>query len=190
MKIYLIRHGETEGNVKHVLIGQSESPLTKKGLEQAKKLSNRLKNKNIDIIFSSPSSRAQDTAKEILKNHSDVEYILDNRIMERNFGLYEGKTRLEDWDWSNLPEGVETDKEVFQRVKSFLQEINEKYEDKNILISCHAGTKINILPILTKQPIKDWVNVVMPNTSFSEFELLEDGTYKIHTLNCTKHLEE
>jgi broad specificity phosphatase PhoE len=189
MKIYLIRHGETEGNVKHILAGQSESPLTQKGLEQAKKLSNRLKDKKIDIVFSSPLSRAQDTAKEILRNHPDTEYILDDRIMERSFGLYEGKARLENWDWLNLPKGVETSKEFSLRVKSFIKEITEKHGNKNILISCHAGAKINILPILTKQPIGYWVNVLIPNTSFSEFELLEDGTYKIHTLNCAKHLD-
>ena len=64
--LYLVRHGETEWNVKKINQGQSESALTEVGIEQAKETGEKLKHIKFDAIFSSDLSRTQRTA-EIIK---------------------------------------------------------------------------------------------------------------------------
>ncbi|HOV13114.1 MAG TPA: histidine phosphatase family protein, partial [Spirochaetota bacterium] len=61
MKIYLVRHGETDWNVKKLMQGWKDSPLTERGVENAKKLSNRLKYLDFQYIFCSPANRALKT---------------------------------------------------------------------------------------------------------------------------------
>ena len=67
MKLILTRHGETVDNIKGILQGQNPGKLSENGIQQAKQLALRLKNENIDAIYSSDLARAADTAKEIYK---------------------------------------------------------------------------------------------------------------------------
>ena len=66
MKLTFVRHGETEENVKNIIMSQLNGKLTKGGLEQARKLAKRLANEKFDIIYCSDSQRTKDTAKEII----------------------------------------------------------------------------------------------------------------------------
>ena len=59
MKIYFVRHGETEWNVKKIFQGVKDSPLTSLGKEQARKLKNRLNQLDFDYFYSSPLGRAK-----------------------------------------------------------------------------------------------------------------------------------
>ncbi|MEJ2267962.1 MAG: histidine phosphatase family protein [Nanoarchaeota archaeon] len=83
MKLIIVRHGETEENLKKIWQGHLQGKLTKKGIEQAKKLANRLKDEKLDVIFSSDLDRASDTAKEIAKFHSEVPIYLVEDLRER-----------------------------------------------------------------------------------------------------------
>ena len=69
--LYLVRHGETEWNVKGITQGQTNSSLTENGKQQALNTANDLKNINFDAIFSSDLTRTQDTA-EIIKLDRDI----------------------------------------------------------------------------------------------------------------------
>ena len=68
MILYVVRHGQTEWNLEHRCQGISDIPLTEKGIEEAKQLQELVKSLNIDVVISSPLSRARDTAKILVDN--------------------------------------------------------------------------------------------------------------------------
>ena len=65
MKLYLVRHGQTEKNKYGLVQGQTEADLSLKGIEDAKKLQDLISSLNIDVVISSPLRRAIDTAQII-----------------------------------------------------------------------------------------------------------------------------
>jgi len=67
MKIYLIRHGETTGDIDDRFGGDYDDHLTQRGKSQAQELAEKLKGKRIEIIFVSPRIRAKETAEEVRK---------------------------------------------------------------------------------------------------------------------------
>ncbi len=90
--IFLIRHGNTEFNEKKLFRGHFDVPLDSTGIEQAEKTGKFLKDIKLDIIYSSPLSRAYKTA-EIIKKYqkSDMEIIREDGFIDLNFGDWEGK---------------------------------------------------------------------------------------------------
>lgn len=147
-KLFLVRHGEAESNVKNILnsdLGQNHYHLTEKGREQVKKLANTLKNEKIDMIFSSPFLRTKETA-EIIAKKCGLEIIIDERLKELGVGDFNGKT-IEEFDAVFPTEesraekagfGVETGESVRKRLEYFLKEIDEKYKNKNIVVVSHG----------------------------------------------------
>ena len=152
MKLYVIRHGQTDWNVAGKCQGRTDIELNSTGIEQAKKAKTQLKDYKIDLIICSPLKRARKTA-EIINEAIDCKIISDERIIERNCGNIEGTTK-EEWpsivnedidiinnynlNWNKLK--VEPIQNVCNRVWNLLDEIEEKYKDKNILLVTHGGT--------------------------------------------------
>ncbi len=89
MKIYLMRHGETEYNRVGRLQGQSDIPLNEFGIQLAEKTAEGLKSVNFDAVFSSPLQRALETAR-IVTGSRDVKVETDERLKEIHFGAGEG----------------------------------------------------------------------------------------------------
>jgi broad specificity phosphatase PhoE len=95
MRIFLIRHGETTGDVEDRYGGDYEDHLSKKGIEQSLELGRILKPKNIKIIYHSPKIRASETAK-ILAEKINVKMISIKDIRERNsYGILTGLVKSE-----------------------------------------------------------------------------------------------
>ena len=92
MELYLIRHGETAWNDKKLIQGNIDIPLNAEGVNQAKILSEILKEIPFDIIFTSDCRRAKKTAIELAKK-TKVKCTLDKRLRNRNFGDWEGLTK-------------------------------------------------------------------------------------------------
>ena len=142
--IYIIRHGQTDWNVEGRYAGRIDVPLNEAGINSAKKLKEKFKNKGIDVVISSPLIRAQQTAKCI----TDKELILDDRIIERSNGDLEGKlkTEIEDEIDFNDPNevryNIESILDFRNRIEDFFNEIDNKYKNKNVLIVTHAGVSI------------------------------------------------
>lgn len=96
MKIYIVRHGKTDWNVSGLIQGKTDIPLNKIGEKQAEIAKEKIEDK-IDICFSSPLKRAIKTAQIL----SDVNPIIDKRLVERNMGEFEGKPAL-NYDSKNI----------------------------------------------------------------------------------------
>lgn len=90
MIIYVLRHGQTNYNLEGKFQGQVDVPLNALGIAQAKEVGKSLFNVQFNLVFSSPLTRALQTAR-YATNQNIIE---DNRIIERSFGLLEGKKVL------------------------------------------------------------------------------------------------
>lgn len=95
MKIYLIRHGQTTGDIEDRYGGDYDDHLTEHGKEQAEELARKLKHSGIEIIFCSPKIRAQETAAIVAKEIGcQIEVIQD--VRERNaYGIFTGMVKSE-----------------------------------------------------------------------------------------------
>lgn len=89
MKLYIIRHGETDWNKEKRLQGQSDTQLNEYGIELARITGEALKDVHFDYIFSSPLKRAYKTA-ELIRMDRPVKIITDDRLKEICFGVNEG----------------------------------------------------------------------------------------------------
>ena len=200
MRLIITRHGETEENVKKIIMGSLlPGNLSKKGREQAKKLAERLRKEKIDTIYSSDLSRASDTARGVAGYHPHTELVLTKEIRECDFGEFQGKPmeevglrnfleRYEELDFSSV--GGENTEQIFMRAEGFLNSVIKKHLNDTILLVTHeVFKKVLICVILNKghEHIKNLGK--LDNTSLSIFEIDEDRSHKIHVLDCTKHLE-
>lgn len=148
MHIYITRHGETDWNVQRRVQGRTDIELNEKGKEQARIAKKELENEKIDLIICSPLKRTMQTA-QIINEERNIPIIYDERIIERDFGVCEGKYQDEFdfigfWDYKeNLQyEKAEDMKALFDRVYNFLDRIEEEYKDKAILLVTHGGIAI------------------------------------------------
>lgn len=139
--IYFVRHGQTEWNKIGKMQGHKDIELNNEGKEQAKVVKEKLQNIKFDAVFSSPLKRAKETAKIICNQ----EIIIDDRLIERYNGELEGKFKNEikvfpDFnDPNDTRFGIEPLNNFKGRVYSFLDEVMQKYKNKNILVVTHAG---------------------------------------------------
>lgn len=148
MKLYIVRHGQTDGNVNKIMDGVRDIDLNENGIEQAKTTRDTLKNIDFDLVICSPLSRTKHTMEIININHTEV--IFDCRIKERDCGEFTGKSfdsldRNLYWNYFDKTcyEKAESMEHLFNRVYLFLDEIKEKYKDKTILLVTHEGiTKV------------------------------------------------
>lgn len=141
--LYFVRHGQTNHNVNKLLAGRCDIPLNDEGVMQARDSALNFKDIKIDLIFCSPLIRAKQTCKEINKYH-EVEVIIDDRLMERDFGVYESKPYecvdgKKCWNYycDMYDKEIEPLKDVFTRVDSLVNDIKKEYFGKNILIVAH-----------------------------------------------------
>src|SRR3954470_7385192 len=94
MRIIAVRHGETEWTAAGREIGQLDSALTPKGVEQAERLAVRLSRLKIDAVYSSDLGRAMATAAAIAARRG-MQVIPDPALRERHMGIFQGLTTAE-----------------------------------------------------------------------------------------------
>ncbi|MBT3324070.1 histidine phosphatase family protein [archaeon] len=190
MKIYLVRHGQSEANKNNTTQGQIDSPLTEKGIEQAKAIANRLKLENIDLAYSSDLQRASKTAEEILKFHPKIRLNKIKELREMSKGKYEGmkhKHFYDELEKQNLlychfrPEGGENYSDRLPEIAKFYNTL----PDKNILIVAHGGSIICSILHLLNVPIEEYRKYLSNNTSLTVI-----NNKQIKILNCTEHLSK
>ena len=176
MKLYVVRHGRTEYNEKRIFCGRTDIPLCGKGKEQLPTLAENSRTYGLDVIFSSPLIRAVETA-QAAADACGVPVITDERLMERNFGDFEGTTVNTDADQDcrynfayKYPNG-ESYLEVAVRVYNFLDEIRAKYADKNVMIVAHGGVCRIIRTYCTNMTDDEFYAFSHPNCAVVEYEI-------------------
>lgn len=190
MKLYIIRHGQTDWNRARKLQGRTDIPLNERGRYVAELTQEGLKDVAFDLAFTSPLVRAKETAEIILKGRN-IPIIEDERIVEVNFGAYEGEDfRLDNENLQNFfskpeayypVEGSESMESILQRTGDFLLELYEhpKYQNSTILISTHGAALCGLLCNIKKWEKADfWKGGLHKNCGLSIVEVT-DGIPKI-----------
>jgi broad specificity phosphatase PhoE len=162
--LYFMRHGESEFNKANKWVGGStDSPLTKKGIEQAQEAGDQLKKAGItfDIVIASPLKRAIQTAEEVVQviGYPSEKIHINEDTIERDFGSLEGKKQLVaatkyTFDESSIDRhnGVETLTDFQERVNEFLKYLYTLPED-NILLVGHGAFGRALRRAVNKEPI-------------------------------------
>lgn len=146
MKIYVVRHGQTDYNINGLFQGRKDIPLNSVGIKQAEETAQKFKNISVDIILVSPLTRAKETAKYI-SNVTGIKPVIEQDLIERNFGDMEGKPNREDCNIKMLLDyeknynicNVEPIQSLFKRVSDCLDKIIDKYMGKNVVLVTHGG---------------------------------------------------
>lgn len=147
MKIYLIRHGQTTGDVEDRYGGAYDDDLSEKGITQSETLAQDLVNSGIQIIFSSPMKRAQQTAK-ILSNKLNCQILTIDDLRERNKnGILTGMTKSE--ALLKYPELVEKLKDYKSQIEG--AESQDDFEDriKKSFLKIVSSSKYSTIGIVT-----------------------------------------
>jgi len=171
MRLYFVRHGESEANTRHI-ISNRESPLglTPLGREQANALAERLKDIAFNAIFCSPVFRARETA-DILSASFGIPYQVTESLREYDCGILEDQSDEESWrlhrayfeDWTlrynyrNKPEGGECFLDIQDRFLPFIESLKDR-EGEHILLIGHGGLFHLMLPILFSNIDNDFVS--------------------------------
>lgn len=177
MKLYIVRHGQTDWNARKIMQGNTDVPLNQVGREQAINIQESLTNEVIDVCISSPLKRAYETASIICNNKVDIE--TDIRLEERDLGELEGKSvdlynSKMYWDYSlnSNEKGVENIQDLFSRVTSFYDDLKQKYSDETILIVAH-GAVVRALHFVINGYNEDtrFLKFDVPNCCCFEYEV-------------------
>jgi probable phosphoglycerate mutase len=175
-KIYFIRHGETVWNVENKICGATDSPLTNKGIEQAKEVAAKIKELGItaDEILYSPLSRAKDTAL-IIAEATGIPAKEEQRLFEQNFGKYEstardGKEFLEaKKQFLNRYDGGESMLHLAQRIYNLLDDI--KAADKTFILVAHNGIARVIHSYFYEMSNDEYAAFGIKNCEIAEYDL-------------------
>lgn len=176
--IYIFRHGQTEYNRDSKFTGFVDSKLTKTGFEDAQIIAERLKDKKFQVAFETRLSRSKQTLKPVLKFHPECKKIIvDDRMIERNYGYLNSKTHLQvvkkfgtkkydEWhrSWNIHPPMGESFADVEKRVKSFIKYLKEfiKKEKVNVAISSHGNSIRLFRKIIEGLSIKETCEMFVP----------------------------
>jgi broad specificity phosphatase PhoE len=198
MLIYIIRHGETYGNINGD--GFAETDLTPNGMRQIAFLGKRFKDEKINKIYTSPLKRAIKTTNAIKSFHDDTPLIVDFSLLEKGT----------DPDYSGLPDdeilkltpyakigerkalGEENDEKAYKRAKEFIEKIKAENDfDSTVVVVAHGTFNSFLVLAALDFPLKENFNFSHLNTGVTLVNYLEeDGVIKtkLKFLNDTSHL--
>ena len=159
---YFVRHGESEGNAARIFTGQTDSPLTARGRQQAAAVAEELANVKFDRIVSSDLSRTRDTAETIAKRHGiPVEVVPALReidVGERTGKDFDEAAGMPGWNDDGFVAwpGGETLDQVLARTLGAIERLTRESPGKTILVMGHGGVnRILLSHFLGKLPKLD-----------------------------------
>ena len=187
MRIYVIRHGETDLNVRGVLQGWLDAPLNDSGRLLAGITGRALRGVRFDGCFSSPLRRARETAETVLyESANPVPIVTDERLKEIFFGERDGSRMTPEeaqrfftdpFSAGRFP-GGEGVPDVCARTQAFLAELTARDDGKTYLVSTHGCAMRAMLNRLYDDPRDYWHGHVPYNCSVTVVEA-EGGRARI-----------
>ncbi len=198
--LYFIRHGETQWNAEGRVCGRSDVNLSEVGREQAQRLADRLKSAAIDAIYSSPLKRARQTA-EIIAQATGVEPIVEEDLVELDYGSWEGRTFREiieseregfaAWDTDPgkmAPPGGETGIEGLRRVAHVMDALAGRHPRGKVAVVCHKTVgRLAVCHALGVPATEYRRRLSMENAAVNIIERSQQG-WRLVLFNDTSHL--
>lgn len=175
MKLYAARHGQTIWNTQNRICGLTDIELTEKGVEQARELARTAEGLGVDLVLASPLKRARETGR-IVAEHSRAPLLADSRLTEQNYGVYEGVDGKDPRFLENKRNfayrypGGESMMQVAQRVYGLLDEVREKYKDKNVLVISHGGVCRIIRTYFMDMTNEEFFRYTLGNGEIEEYQ--------------------
>ncbi len=155
---YFLRHGESEANRAELIAGSTDTPLTPKGRLEAGRAADRLIASGIQAIYTSPLSRARDTAA-IVASALEMPFSLVPGLEERDWGEMEGLPLTAITDRSITPKGGEGFQQFEDRVMGTLGRINGQTP---ALVVAHSGVLRVLRNRLGSGDVRGWVGNALP----------------------------
>ena len=195
--VYLIRHGETHGNLEQLFCGHSETALTPLGIAQARAAGKRLADVEFVAAYASDLSRAADTARYALDGR-DVPLLLEPRLREMFYGDWEalpGK-QLEDSHGDLMRDffqcrapapGGETVLDLRARTSEALREIVERHRGSPVLVVSHGNAMMALMAELLGLPAEATWSFAFDNTSLTRLHFSKSNRLTLFGLNDMSH---
>ncbi len=186
--LYIIRHGQTEGNAAKQLQGRQDNPLNEAGVRQASEAGQRLADAGVRFsrVYTSPLVRAVRTAEIVAPG---TPQIIDERLIEMEYGPYEGMSLTDpapevlaffkDFANNPAPEGMEQLADVVARMGSFVEDVRSLAAREDILVSTHAITMKGALEYLTPESNGSYWSKFIGNCAIYVAEVDADGSWSI-----------
>ena len=151
--IFLVRHGETFDNARHIMQGQVQGELNERGKQQAQQVAIRLADEPFDAVISSDLHRAIQTAEIIAAPHG-LPVLTTPLLRERDWGSFTGRfiPELRGVVW---PDDIETEQALLLRARSFLEHIAANYPKKRVVAVGHGIINKAILAFYAQCPMRD-----------------------------------
>ena len=198
--IFLIRHGESihnrDGNQ---LSGLTDVAMSLEGIKQCQLLARRIDRFQIQRVYSSPLSRAIETANIIFPN---LKIFMEKGLIEFNYGEYEGKIAnkingdpiIDHWNHSpgnlTFPGGDNTATHAGQ-IYTALKDIAQSSNETPIACITHRTSMRLLIAKILEIPLNKFRSIPCSNCSLTEVYVNENGELSIVTLNVTlKYLTE
>ena len=186
--IYLVRHGQTYYNIYNKLQGWSNSPLTKKGKQDAVQVARRLKNTHFDAAFCSDLPRAIETCQTILDGNganSVKSPTISPFFREEFYGVYEGTNMDQAWYMAGAPHGLKTFKEIVSQhsigtAKDWLHDADPFHDAENNQQYWHRMDQG--IELIKNVQVPDGANILWVshgNNCLSLVERFGEGKYDI-----------
>lgn len=199
----LVRHGETQSNLEHLLHGRTDVPLTPRGEWQALRVAQRVHDiGGASALYSSPLIRAHVTALRI-SELTGLDPVLLADLAEYHFGDFEGYpfTRIQESHPEifvraidptdvefRFPNG-ESRREFNERIKSALDDLVEQHPGERIVIVAHGGVIASAVAQLTGGNPNDWAQYLVENCSVTHLELNGSSIARLICWNDALHLQ-
>ena len=187
VRVYVIRHGQTDSNLRNACIGLKDISLNKTGRRQARELASRLRDISADTVYTSPLKRAVDTISPYVEQRG-LNMRMSFGLIERDFGEWDDMTFdeieerfpdeyrawRENWFTYRPPKG-ESAADVQERVNVFLERMLGEHKDGNVFIVTHLGTARHIMAGLLGLATEDSRCFTLSNTGVAVIEIDDKG---------------
>jgi 2,3-bisphosphoglycerate-dependent phosphoglycerate mutase len=197
-KLFVFRHAETTDNANAIFSGWRNPDLTPKGVTQAKEVAEQLKKEKIDYAFTSHLKRARRTLKLVLETHPDVPVFVDDRLIERCYGLLQGESKTKvakerpEWfakvhrGYNFPPPDGESLKMVEKRTDPFVVQLERwlRGHSGNVAISCHGNSLRPIRRIFEHLSLKQMLQLENPQDRAMDYAL------NIHSVNIQDNTKD
>jgi broad specificity phosphatase PhoE len=202
MRLYLVRHGETEHNRKSLALGRADVPLNEMGTAQAAAVGRALAGEEIAAVYASPLRRAYDTAVAIASEHG-LEVVAEDGLIEMDVGEMDGlelsvvaekypdflsKWLGPDGATATMP-GGESLTEVRDRAWGVVQRVTEEHEGQGIVVVTHNFVILTLLAEFLGMELADFRRLRHEVAAISRIEWVR-GQPVVASLNDTCHLRE
>ena len=151
--IYIARHGQNEDNVRGILNGYRDLPLTDLGRQQARQLARHIKDRELvfDAVYASPLGRAFETAAIVAAALGLAEPIVHNDLIERDFGVMTGKP-VADIEEICAPDIIKAENVTYFLHPDGAETLARQHPDQTVLLACHGDIGKMIYAAATSTP--------------------------------------